>query len=275
MRVHLAFNYKGNNHKYQKGLWETAIKALGWQHSETVMDCDFVVMWGPNPPFPHAREKGKPVLMIDFPYWNRCGKDKTGTESYKISLNGQHPTDYIMLEKHSPDRYVKTGGPAIMPWREKGDFILFAGMGRKAAHQHGYSQGGWEAMTIDRIRRNTAMKIVYRPKPSKFKVPNVDSCQFDNGDKPIEEAMKGAHAMVCHHGNGTVLALAAGIPVFMNGPIGAASHLASFDFDNIMKPKFPDNREQFFANIAHWQWTVDEIEQGVAAMSYKERGFLK
>lgn len=274
MRAHLAFDYKGNNHKYHKELWHKGVKNLGWEISPTVVDSDFVVMWGPNPPFPHARELGKPVLMVDFPYWNRGGKDKTGREYYKVSVNGQHPTPYIMQENHSSDRFIKTRGPAILPWREKGEYILFAGMGRKAANQNGYRQGEWEAITVKRLRKETDMRIVYRPKPSKFRVPAIETTEFDDGSSPIEEMVRNAHAVVCHHGNPTVVALAHGVPIFMNGPIGAASHLALFEFDKIKSPIFPDNREKFFNNLAHWQWSVDEIKSGDVLLSYKARGFI-
>lgn len=271
-RVHLAFSHEGNNHHYQKPLWEKAIIAMNWVEAD-LRDADLVIMWGINPEFEQARLLNKPVLMIDFPYWNR-EKKKLGNEFYKVSLNGQHPTPYIMNEKHNPRRYYQTLGPHLRPWRTSGRYIMIAGMGVKAAQYYGYSLGGWETKIAQVIQRYTNMPIIYRPKPGQKPIVRIHDTTLDSGQFPIEQAMDNCHAVVCHHGNPTVTALARGIPIFMNGAIGAASHLASFDFDSLLKPKFFDNRQQFFNNISHWQWSVKEITSGAVLQSYLDRGLL-
>ncbi len=271
MRVHLAFNYAGLNHSYQKKLWEEAVRSMGWE-SSIVYNADLTVMWGPNPPFNQTRARKKPVLMIDFPYWNRR-KDKNGEEFYKVSLNGQHPTPYIMTENHNSDRFFATGGTEPLPWKTGGDYILLAGMGPKAAHQFGYEQGQWERKIANIIKKQTDLPILYRPKPNRGGSSLVGTI-YDNGQKSIAEVVSRAACVVCHHGNPTIDALWAGVPIFMNAHIGAASHLASFDFENINKPFKPDNRQQFFNNIAHWQFSVDEIKSGAVFKSFRDRGFI-
>lgn len=274
MKVCLAFNYLGINHEYHFNYWAKALQSLGWE-SVAVEEADVTVMWGPNYEFELTRARGRPVLMVDFPYWNRGGKCRNGTEYYKISLNGQHPTPYIFTETHNSDRYIQTKGPEIKHWREKGTHILVAGMGVKATDQYGYDMGQWESRMIDKIKRQTDMPIFYRPKPNQKPIAPIRGTQFDLGDRTIEQAVEGAHCVVCHHGNPAVVALAMGVPIFMVGPIGVASHLASFEFDKIMSPVFMDNRQQFFNNLAHWQWSVEEITSGRALKSYLERGLLK
>lgn len=273
MKVNLAFNFKGINHEYHMPLWRAGVHAMGWTECPETSS-DVTVMWGPNPPFAVTRARSKPVMMIDFPYWNRGGKNRNGKEYYKVSLNGQHPTPFIMKERHTDERYKNTNGPAIMPWRYDGNKIMFAGTGQKAAKQHGHATGGWEAHIIEIIRKQTADPIIYRPKPNQ-PAPRIPGTIFDDGSISMEEALKDVRCVVCHHGNPTVTALAMGIPIFMNGPIGVASHFASFEFDKINEPIRPEGREQFFYNLSHWQWSVDEIKSGQVFKSFFDRGLLK
>jgi hypothetical protein len=272
MKVHLALQYKGINHSYHYPLWHRALRTLGWEQT-TVEKADVTVMWGPNREFEDTRKRDKPVLMVDFPYWNRGGKLRDGREFYKVSLNGQHPTPYVMQETHTPARYRATSGPVIQPWRSGGHNIMLAGMGMKAARQFGYGVGEWERRTVELLRAQTKKPIIYRPKPKQV-VERIPGTAFDTALLPIEEAMKNTELVCCHHGNPTVAALAMGIPIFMNGKIGVASHFASFDFADIKHPIKPDGREQFFYNLAHWQWSVKEIESGQALLSYRDRGLI-
>lgn len=272
MKIHLALHYKGINHSYHFPLWQRGVRALGWIESP-LEKADATVMWGPNPAFEETRLRDKPVLMLDFPYWNRGGKLRDGREFYKVSVNGQHPTAFVMEENHTPERYIKTGGPAIQPWRVGGRTIMLAGMGMKAAKQRGYGIGEWERSIVEKLRNQTNKPIVYRPKPKQV-VDRIPGTTFDGAIESIEFALRDTALVCCHHGNPTVAALAMGIPIIMNGNIGVASHFASFDFDNIKNVIRPDGREQFFYNLAHWQWSVKEIESGAALQSYKDRGFI-
>lgn len=274
MKVFLALEGKGINQKYHYPLWISGVKQVGWKPVR-MEEAEVAIMWGvtPTTTLDFMRTRNLPALVMDFPYWNRCGKIRPGDEYYKISLNGQHPTPYIMTEDLPDNRYRLTGGPAIHPWRHDGDCIVLAGMGNKAAIQNGYKPGEWEYKTVQLIKKQTDLPVVYRPKP-KTGVPSISDTVYDDGSRPIEHALKNARALVCHHGNPTVAALAMGVPIFMNGTIGAASHFASFDFKNINEPVRPEGREKFFNNIAYWQWSVDEIKSGAALRSYLDRGLL-
>jgi len=273
MKVSLAFDFKGINHTYHLPLWRKGLAAMGWIEAPFTSS-DVTVMWGPNPPFDITRGRGKPVMMADFPYWNRGGKNRNGQEYYKVSLNGQHPTPYIMEETHTPDRYNAINSPKIIPWRFDGKKILLAGTGLKAANQFGHGLGGWEKKAIEEIRKHTIDEIIYRPKPNQ-NAPRITGTTYDDGRIPLENMLADVRAVVCHHGNPSVIALAMGVPIFMNGSIGVASHFASFDLGKINNPRRPEGREKFFYNLAHWQWSVKEIESGAVFQSFLDRGFLK
>lgn len=271
MRVNLSLDHHGGNHELHKILWGDAIRAKGFQFSP-IDNCDVVIQWGVS--YQNRLETNSRVLVLDFPYWNRGTKNnRNAGEYYKVSLNGQHPTPYIMKESHDSLRYHTSNGAEIKPWKEGGDYILVAGMGVKAANQNGYDVGEWEEKVIKIIKAQTDKTIIYRPKPNRKPRPIIGTV-YDDGKISIEEMVQNAYCVVCHHGNPTVAALQAGVPIFMNGTIGAASHCASFDFNNIHNHKKPDNREQFLYNLAHWQFSIDEIRQGKVFDSFIERGLI-
>lgn len=268
MRVNLSLDHRGINHELHKILWGEAIKAKGFEFSQ-FDNCDVVIQWGVT--YQNKLGMGKPVLVLDFPYWNRGDRQTTG--SYKVSLNGQHPTPYVMNETHDSLRYYTSNGAEIKPWKDGGDYILVAGMGVKAANQNGHDVGGWEEKTIKLIKEQTDKTIIYRPKPNR-KTPPIAGTVYDDGKRPIEDMVANACSVVCHHGNPTVAALQAGVPIFMNGSIGAASHCASFDFNDINNHRKPDNREQFLYNLAHWQFSIQKIRSGAVFDSFIRRGLI-
>ena len=70
----------------------------------------------------------------------------------------------------------------------------------------------------------------------------------------------GCWALVTHHSNAAVDALAAGIPVFCED--GAASLLSMPRLADIENPPLPEGRAQFFADLAYCQWSVPEMASG-------------
>ena len=272
MKVFLAFGHISVNTTYQLPLWRSAVQKMGWQECKDIDDSDIVITWGVNPEAETARTQGKQLLMIDFPYWNR-DPHRRGKEFYKISVAGQHPTQYIMKEKHSVDRYKATCGPAILPWKTGGKHIMIAGMGVKSARQYGYRPGEWEEQAFRIIRPQTFMPILYRPKPRQHQ-RQIRGALFDDGKNPIEPLIADSICVVCHHGNPTVDALAMGVPVVMNGMIGVAAHFANYDLYHIHDLRRYDGREQFFYNLSHWQWSVEEIKSASVLISYLDRGLI-
>jgi hypothetical protein len=268
MQVNLSLDHDNVNHKLHKKLWAEAVRAKGFDFS-SVDNADVIIQWGVT--HQNRIPCKKLVLVLDFPYWNR--RERNTDEYYKVSLNGQHPTPYIMNESHDSSRYYATGGAEIKPWKDGGGYILVAGMGVKAANQNGYEVGEWEEKIIAIIKKQTDKEIIYRPKPNR-KTPPINGTIYDDGKTTIDEAVAGAYCVVCHHGNPTISALQEGIPIFMNGAIGAASHCASFDFNQIHNHKKPDNREQLLYNLAHWQFSIDEIKSGAVFDSFISRGFI-
>lgn len=89
--------------------------------------------------------------------------------------------------------------------------------------------------------------------------------------RPISEALGNAWAWVTHHSNSAVDALLAGVPAHCE--MGAAAAL-SIPLDQIAEPVLPAGRDQFLADVAWLQWSLDEMRSGAAWAHLKDRGLV-
>lgn len=271
MKLALVFQESRARERELKECWKRGAVALGF--SITGMQvADTIVTWGPRPEFLPIYDdflaRGKRVLCMDFGYWGK----HPGHEYYKITINGIHPPPPALRETLPPERYLALQPPAIMPWREGGKHILIAGMGLKGCIAYRMGHLAWDRQAVETLRRSSKRELWYRKKPSFKGNVVMPGARLVDAKIPISEQMKTAYAVVTHHGASALQALAMGIPVFVHTGIFTA--LAEQDLTRIEQPKHPDNREQFFWNLAHWQWTKEEIAAGLPLISYQERGFL-
>lgn len=210
------------------------------------------------------------VIYIDLGYWGR--RKRTRYDGYhKLALNSRHPTDYFQQVKHSPVRFRKFRIP-IRPWRKRGKHILLAGMSAKAAAQEGFTANEWERKTIAELRKHTDRPIVYRPKPNWRDAKPLPGTVFGSGQS-LEDALKGCHAVVTHHSNVAVDGLLAGVPCI--SPQGVASVMGGTCLSQIEDPPMPDGREQWAADVAWTQWSIDEMQEGAALRYLLQEGLVQ
>lgn len=278
MKIALLFREGSGNDLLQRELWKRALICLGYEmvSSADPAASDLAVVWGAPPKnkgiLKAFQQVGKPVLVVDYPYWNRPTKEFNPESAYKVSLNGLHPTPYLRRETMPGERYIATMGPKILPWRKEGKYILFAGMGIKGEELYGYRTCEWDQKAVMLVKKHTHLPLIYRKKPSNKTRRVVTGAAQDNGKTPISELMKHAWAVVTHHGNAAVEAIASGVPGFVND--GVAGMMGNYDLTRIMHPVYADDREQFFWNLAWWQWTAQEISQGAPLLSLRARGLI-
>jgi hypothetical protein len=208
--------------------------------------------------FRDYRDRGLNAVYIDLGYWGR--RKRTRFDGYhKLVVNSRHPTDYFQRRKHSPDRFA-AHQVAIQPWRSSGDHILLAGMSAKAAAAEGMLPHVWERETIAYLRELTDRPIIYRPKPNWTDAKPLAGATFDR-ETPLEQALTNCHAVVTHHSNVAVDALLAGVPCVC---LGGVASLLSGKIDQIETLPTPDGREQWAADLAWTQWSVEEMQAGEA-----------
>lgn len=212
---------------------------------------------------------GHKAIYIDLGYWGR--RKRTRYDGYhKLVLNNRHPTAYFQRRQHGPERFAQFG-LQIQPWREAGKHILVIGMSAKAAAADGRPAESWESATINELRLITDRPIVYRPKPNWLEARPIPGSTFGKG-QTLEEALRDCHAVVAHHSNAAVEALIAGVPCIC--PSGAASVLSGHELSQIETPPMPDGREQWAWDLAHTQYSIEEMQDGTALRYLMNEGLI-
>jgi len=209
----------------------------------------------------YRRDPAKRAVYIDLGFWGRRDGGKYNGY-HKVAVDCRHPLAYFQRRRHSNARAAKFG-VAVKPWRRDGRHILIAGMGPKACMVEGFNPTEWESMVVDRLRKITDRPLIYRPKPNYMGArPIRGAVMKTEADQSLEEALKNSWAVVAHHSNVCIDALAAGIPVYCADGLALALGRPMDELKRIEKPEYPDGREQFIADVAYTQWNVREMAEG-------------
>lgn len=210
------------------------------------------------------------AVYVDLGYWGRrAGGRWTGY--HKLVVNDRHPSAYFQRRPHGPARAAELG-VKVQPWRDDSGHILLAGMGDKGAHAEGYEPERWERSTIAELRQYTRRQIVYRPKPSWKGARPIQGIGYSSPKDPVEKHLENCYAVVTHHSNVAVDGLVAGVPAFVWRGVGVS--MGSQDLSQIDNPHRPDGREQWVNDIAHCQYSIDEMRRGLAWRYLRDEGLI-
>jgi hypothetical protein len=238
-------------------------------------DADIAIFYGLSDGlsrvFTDYRARGKTVLFVDLGYWMR--RKRTRWDGYhKVCINSRHPTAYFQDKPRDRSRFASLDIPGPQPWRAKGRHIIVAGMSAKASAAEHMSPESWERAAVVKLRRLTSRPIIYRPKPNWLGARRIPGTMMD-ALTPLDQALRGCHAVVTHHSNVAVDALMAGVPCFTEG--GAASVLSGRDLSQIETPPMPDGREQWARDLAFVQWNMNEMADGTMWRHFRDEGVIR
>lgn len=131
----------------------------------------------------------------------------------------------------------------VTPWQKSGHHIVVAEPTPTYARFHGIE--GWTERTIAELGKLTDRKIVRRDKESK---------------RPLQDDLRGAHALVAHGSNAAVESVICGCPVFVADD-SAASLVGQTDLSLIETPVYPD-RMPWCHSLAYSQFNESELVDG-------------
>lgn len=200
------------------------------------------------------------AVYVDLGYWDRKPRhDKLGGH-HKLAVNDLHPTAYFR-KGHSPSRFERFG-VRVRPWHGTGKHIIVAGMSDKSARVNGFGAEEWERWAVNELKKHTDRPIWYRPKPSWPRARPIAGTTFNKAGLDVRPHLKNCWAVVTHHSNAAVDAIAEGIPTYCEE--GVASVMSMPSLSAIENPPEPDDREGFLADVAYTQWSVAEMATGKA-----------
>jgi hypothetical protein len=187
----------------------------------------------------HKKDGGR-LVGWDLGYWNR---NVPLDFSMRLTIDDDHPHRWIA--PMPADRWQKANIALREDANPNGPIVL-VGLGRKQRTFMASAGQRWEMRTLmDLRRRYPGREVIYRPK----RPERLAGCRTADGS--IEDALRGASLVVCHHSNVAVDACIAGVPVECVD--GAAFAL----YRNNSNPT-REQRQAFLESLAWWQWTPRE-----------------
>ena len=262
-RQHGALNSPEIFNAFQQGL-------LAQGHQVVDSNEDVAVIWsvlwnGRMAPNQHIYEKcvreNKPILIIEVGNLLR-------NTTWRICLNHINGLGEFGVEENlDPDRPKKLG-VKLKPINEnRHKEILIATQHQKSLQWKGMpSMADWTLKTIDEIRKYTDRTIVIRPHPRsvfdrtefldyEFETPQKISDTYDDFD------LKFSYWTTVNYNSAgpAIQSLIQGCPVIVNET--SLAYPCSNKYTDLDNPVIPD-RTQWYVEIAHTEYTVDEIRSG-------------
>lgn len=195
----------------------------------------------------------------DLGYWReRASALSIKNRPVRIAVEAQQPDAHLRLHLHSPDRFWMLN-LGISPVFERGAYILVTGHCAEQARYLGYAYGEWEAKTVVAVRRLTDRPIVVREKPSSDPL-RIDGTTRDSSS--AADAIRNAWAVVCCTGNIGADAILHGVPVFAQSGPGAVYYRAPLESIEQARPLDAYRRIGALADLAYWQYSLEEFERG-------------
>jgi len=214
-----------------------------------------------------CRRQGKDFYYIDTGYlgnfpspgnpsgkkiWHRVVKNKMQHDVIQDASSDR----WNHLLKQDPN--LKWTG-----WKNYKNKILFVPPNPKACRAFNIDYDKWMEETKKEIQKYVDLPIETRIKGSRTDRNHKDT---------IYDALKGAYAVVTFNSIAALEAVLYGVPAFVSVPC-AASPLTSNNLSKLKDPFYPSEKliNQQCNNIAYGQFTVKEMQNGVAWKIIKER----
>jgi hypothetical protein len=215
----------------------------------------------------HQRE-GIHVVYFDKGYTRHAAPTPVKLwEYWRVSVDRHHPTEMLMDIARPMDRADRLG-LVMQRWRKptKRGHVLIAGSSAKYHQFYGLkAPTPYAHKLVAALREHTARPITYRPKPSWKDAEPIEGTEYSGTDQTIEQALAGAHCLVTHGSNAVFEAVLLGIPCVVLGD-AVARPISSTSVADVEAPYLAtyEQRHQWLANLAYWQWTMPELHRGEA-----------
>lgn len=232
----------------------------GWKVIETGYRIperpDLVAGYGWRPVMREAHRNWPAIVLhADLGFWGRSAdRDRA---YLKLALGGRWSP---LVDYDYDDTRLRVHGVKVETTRKPGIRVLLCGMSAKAAGTWNLKPQEWEEMAVRRLRAAGA-KVIYRPKPTWSNAHSIAGADYDRG-RPIEEILPKIDAVVSHHSNAAVDALAAGLPIYVETGIAKQLSVSTIEDAVSAQALDCDTRARFLRQVAWHQWTLDELRHG-------------
>ena len=216
------------------------------------------VSWPRGRIISQQRKNNGDVLVLETGYINR-GDGKN--HHYAAGFNGLNGRADFRNKNMGPERLAALGLP-LRPYSRGKNVILCGQVPWDASVDH-HNHVEWLNKTAEELKQRTTRPIIFRPHPL-ADLPPLPGCEFSKN--PFLYDLSEAHCVVTFNSNCGVEALFHGKPVFALDEGSMCWSVCSKDLKDIEEPWYPapQLRIQWARDLAHTQWTLDEMREGLA-----------
>lgn len=268
MKFGIFNNFGASNSAPVFDAFQRGVNRLGFASAAHDMSADVAVIWSTvwagrmrqnHQVWQEFTNTQRPVVVLEV------GMLKRGV-TWKMGINGTGLGCY-------PDSDLDPWRPTrleieLLPWQDHGEHVLIA-MQRTDSEQWANMPAGdqWLQQTVDTVRQYTDRPIVVRNHPRQATTipagcqhwqPRAVAGTYDCFD--FANSIAGARAVINWNSGPGSQAVIAGVPAFV-GADSLAAPVGNCDLSTVEDPVRPD-RSQWLLEIAHTEWTVDEIATG-------------
>jgi hypothetical protein len=212
------------------------------------------------------RRAGIRVCLFDKGYKRSRASGSVAWEYWRVAIDAHQPTRFLYEQKSPSDRSDALGWD-FKPWRKSGSQVVLALSSPKYSAFFDLPEPNEHARVLVKAIRATGCErpITYRPKPSWREAKPVRKTHFSVPPETLTTALDGAQCMVVHGSNACFDAVRLGMPCIVLGD-AVARVISSTSLDDIENPRLAteDERSQWLANLAYWQFTEAEFASGEA-----------
>ena len=186
---------------------------------------------------------------------------------YRVSYNAFHPSHYMCDKELSWDRWLEQG-ISLYPKVERDGAIIYAGSSQKYCDFHGLGDATEYAKEVIRHIRgydHDRREIIYRPKPSWKAAVSIEGTTYSDNTEKLSDLLRNKLSLLVTHGsNAAIESLIMGVPAIVLDKKNPISQYCSGTVRELNNPAFPARAdfEEFLAQLAYQQWTIDEMANG-------------
>jgi hypothetical protein len=267
MKISLFNNFGALNSVPVFAAFEQGLRALGIQSNSHDLDADMAVIWSHlwsgrmrynQDVWKTFRASGRDVIVLEVGMLNRG-------RTWKMGLNGVNRRAWF--GQGLQDNRAHKLGMHLQPWRQ-GENIVIAVQRSDSEQWAGLPRSDtWVEQTVTKIKSVTNRPIVVRPHPRQritgiagvtVRQPRPLANTYDSFD--FDTDLANAWCVINENSSPGCQSVIAGVPAFV-GTDSLAAPVANLDLLDIEKPWMPD-RTAWLEDIAHTEWTVEEIASG-------------
>ena len=268
MKISLFNNFGALNSMPVFAAFEQGLRTLGIRSNNHDINANVAVIWSHlwsgrmrhnQEIWKTFRDSGRDVIVLEV------GMLKRG-RTWKLGLNGVNRRAWFGQDLQR--NRAQMLGLHLQPWHQGKNIVIAVQRGDSEQWSGLPAPTAWVEQTVAKIKSVTDRPIVVRPHPRQriasiagvtVRQPRQLVNTYDSFD--FDTDLANAWCVINENSGPGCQSVIAGVPAFV-GADSLAAPVANLDLSDIEKPWMPD-RTAWLEDIAHTEWTVEEIASGL------------